>query len=165
MIVFVDTKKYIFIKESIPDKILEKYQTKKTMGNSINSVTISGRIGRTPEIRYFDSGSCKATIPVAISNRVKNNGDWEDATIWIECQFWGKKAEFLTNYGKKGDMVVLQGKLAVDNWEKDGETKYKTYIQGIEIQLLGSSKDNSDKEKNFGTDLTNTEDFTGTPPF
>ena len=67
----------------------------------------------------------------------------DDKTDFLDCEAWGKTAEFLLNYLKKGNLVAVVGRVLKDSWEKDGEKRYKTYISVDRIQSLGSKSDSA----------------------
>ena len=71
-----------------------------------NNITIAGNLGRDPEIRHVGEKSTPLTkVSVAVRRRSKG----QDATDWFNVSVWGKTAEFLAEYGKKGDPVIITG--------------------------------------------------------
>ena len=60
----------------------------------------------------------------------------EEKTDFIDCEAWGKTAEYVTNYLKKGVLISIVGRVQKDSWEKDGEKRYKTYINADRVQTL-----------------------------
>ena len=100
----------------------------------INSVTIVGRVGQDPEVRYYDSGKVKTVLSVA-SNRWAKDGEKTD---WFRIELWDKKAEVAGEYAKKGALVAIEGRLAQSKWQTpDGESRDYYYINANEIRLLG----------------------------
>lgn len=100
----------------------------------INSVTIVGRVGQDPEVRYFDSGKVKTVLSVA-TNRWSKDGDKTD---WFRVELWDKKAEVAGEYAKKGALIAIDGRLAVSKWQdKNGENREYYYIRANDIRLLG----------------------------
>lgn len=102
---------------------------------SINTITISGNLGKNPELKEFGSGTKKVTFSVAVSEPVKVENKWDTKTVWILVEFWGKDAEFIDKYAQKGSFIVVSGRLSEDTWEKDGATQRKMYIKGGSFQL------------------------------
>lgn len=92
-----------------------------------NHVTITGNLGSDPELRFIPSGKAVATISVGDTPRRLNRdtNQWEDAgeTLWLRCSVWGDAAETLAEHAKRGDKVVVTGRLKSRSWEKDGQTR------------------------------------------
>ena len=107
---------------------------------SINSITISGNLGKDPELKEFQTGTKKVNFSVAVSEPVKTNGQWENKTTWLLVEFWGNDAEYISKYATKGSFIVVSGRIAEDTWEKDGQTQRKVYIKGDRFSLPKSSK-------------------------
>lgn len=102
---------------------------------SINSVTISGNLGKDPELKEFQTGTKKVMFSVAVSEPVKSNNKWETKTTWVLVEFWGNDADYISKYATKGSFIVVNGKLTEDTWEKDGQTQRKFYIKGFSFNL------------------------------
>lgn len=101
--------------------------------SDINHVFISGRIGADPKIKYFDSGSVICEISVGV-NRWNKKKDAEDTT-WLNCKIWGKRAEFVAEYVKSGDMAFISGSIQKDVYkDADGKQCANTYIVVEEIK-------------------------------
>ena len=84
-------------------------------------VTVAGRIGKDPAVRYTPSGVAVATFSVAVTETWKGaDGEKKERTDWHTIEVFGKTAEFCEKYLAKGRMVLIDGKLPVDNYEKDG---------------------------------------------
>lgn len=117
--------------------------------SSINTITVSGNLGKDPELKEFQSGTKKCTFSIAVSEAVKVNNQWETKTTWVLAEFWGHDADFISKYAQKGSFIVVSGRLSEDTWEKDGETKRKMFIKGSSFQL---PKTNSEKIVNAPVD-------------
>src|SRR5947207_15572121 len=107
---------------------------------SVNKVIIVGNLGRDPEVRYKPSGDCIANIAVATSynSKDKNTGEQKEQTEWHRISFFGKLAEIVSQYLKKGHSVYVEGRLQTRKYtDKDGVEKYSTEIVGDRMQLLG----------------------------
>lgn len=96
----------------------------------INSVTIAGYLGKDPQINYYNE-SVKATFSVAINYVVKG----EEKTHWIPVECWGHSALFVSNYVKKGQFVVVMGRLEQSVWEtENNEKKARIYIYATQVE-------------------------------
>lgn len=106
---------------------------------SINVVHLVGRAGRDPEVKYFDSGSVKCTLTLAV-NRMKR----DDPPDWFELEIWGKTAEIAANYVKKGGLIGIQGSMKIETWSDrtSGANRSKPVIRVDKLDLLGSKRDN-----------------------
>jgi single-strand DNA-binding protein len=105
-----------------------------------NQIVIIGRLGQDPEIRQVN-GTALCEISLAV-NRPTKGPDGNYVTDWIRCQFWDKRAETLSTYVKKGQMISVTGSLRIDTWEKDGQKQSRAYVHVEGFQMLGSKSDN-----------------------
>jgi single-strand DNA-binding protein len=107
---------------------------------SVNKVIIVGNLGRDPEIRYMPSGDAIANIAVATSFKSKdrNTGEQKELTEWHRISFFGRLAEIVGQYLKKGSSVYVEGRLQTRKYtDKDGVEKYATDIVAENMQMLG----------------------------
>ena len=106
-----------------------------------NQVQLIGNLGRDPEVKSFDNGKVLAKISVATNESYKNaNGETVTETQWHQVIAWGKTAEYMGKYLKKGHEVIVKGKLNYRNYQdKDGVTRYTTDI--VVHELVKISKD------------------------
>ncbi len=107
---------------------------------SVNKVIIVGNLGRDPEIRYMPSGDAIANIAVATSykSKDKNTGEQKELTEWHRISFFGRMAEVVGQYLKKGSSVYVEGRLQTRKYtDKDGVEKYATDIVAENMQMLG----------------------------
>ncbi|MFC1545427.1 single-stranded DNA-binding protein [Gemmatimonadota bacterium] len=107
---------------------------------SVNKVIILGNLGQDPEVRSTQGGQMVANLRLA-TNRTwtDRNGQRQEQTEWHSVVAWGKLAEIIEQYLKKGDQVYFEGRLQTSSWEdKSGEKRYKTEIVAQEMQMLGS---------------------------
>ena len=92
---------------------------------------VLGYMGKDPEVRYLPSGNAVVEFSVATTEKWKdkNSGDQREHTEWYNCRAFGKLAEIIGEYRKKGDLVLCEGKLRTDQWEDEGGTKhYRTKL-------------------------------------
>ncbi|MCF7800698.1 MAG: single-stranded DNA-binding protein [Candidatus Marinimicrobia bacterium] len=97
---------------------------------SVNKVILVGRLGQDPEVRYAPSGTAVANFTMATNEvRRDRDGNNQESTDWHKIVAFGKTAEFLEQYIKKGDMIYVEGKLQTRSWEdKDGVKRYVTEV-------------------------------------
>jgi single-strand DNA-binding protein len=111
---------------------------------SVNKVIIVGNLGRDPEMRYMPSGDAIANVAVATSYKTKDKatGEAKELTEWHRISFFGKLAEIVGQYLKKGSSVYVEGRLQTRKYtDKDGVEKYATDIIAENMQMLGGRSD------------------------
>ena len=105
---------------------------------AINSVTLVGRAGRDPEVRYFESGTVVANLTMAVNRRNR-----DDEPDWFNLEIWGKQAQVAADYVKKGSLIGITGSFKLDSWKdrNTGEDRNKPVVRVDRLELLGSKKD------------------------
>ena len=108
------------------------------MGRSVNKVQIIGTLGRDPEMKYLPSGSAVVAVSVATdeSYNDKQSGQKVEKTEWHRITAFGKRAEIIGQYLKKGSKAYFEGKLRTREWEKDGVKRYTTEIVVNDMMML-----------------------------
>ena len=105
---------------------------------SFNRVILVGNLTRDPELRYIPSGTAVSEIGLAVNDRVKRNDQWVDEATFVDVTLWGRTAEIANEYLSKGSPVLIEGRLKLDRWEKDGQKHSKLRVVGERLQMLGS---------------------------
>ena len=125
---------------------------KKKEVMEINTISLVGRAGREPDVRYFESGTTVANFTLAV-NRI-SRGDEPD---WFNLEIWGKQAQIAADYVKKGSLVGITGSFKIDSWKdkNTGEDRFKPVVRVDRLNLLSSRKetDNSNFENNNSGDI------------
>ncbi|ACR30170.1 single-stranded DNA-binding protein [Burkholderia glumae] len=107
---------------------------------SVNKVILVGNLGADPEVRYLPSGDAVANIRLATTDRYKDkaSGDFKEMTEWHRVAFFGRLAEIVNEYLKKGSSVYIEGRLRTRKWQgQDGQDRYSTEIVADQMQMLG----------------------------
>ncbi len=104
----------------------------------INHVVLVGRLTRDAQLKYTNTGIAISTFSIAINRRVKQGDKWTDEAHFFDITLFGKQAEAVTQYLRKGTQVAVEGELRQDRWEQDGQKRSKIVIVANNIQLLGS---------------------------
>ncbi|MGA7801881.1 MAG: single-stranded DNA-binding protein [Gammaproteobacteria bacterium] len=110
------------------------------MARGVNKVILIGNLGKDPEVRYLPSGSAVANVTLATSEQWKDkqSGDQQERTEWHNVAFFGRLAEIVGEYLKKGSQVYVEGSLRTRKWQdKNGNDRYTTEIVASEMQMLG----------------------------
>ena len=110
------------------------------MGRSVNKVQIIGSLGRDPEMRYMPNGNAVVTISGATdeSYNDKNTGQKIEKTEWHRMTAFGKLAEIIGQYLRKGSKAYFEGKLRTNEYEKDGIKRFSTEIVINNMMMLDS---------------------------
>jgi len=108
---------------------------------NLNKVMLIGNLTRDPEVKYTPKGTAVTDIGLAI-NRVYNTdgGEKREETTFIDVTLWGRTAEVVNQYCKKGSPLFVEGRLQLDTWEdkQSGQKRSKLRVVGEGIQLLGA---------------------------
>lgn len=116
--------------------------------NGVNKVIIVGTLGKDPEVKYMPNGTavCNATFATSEQWNDKQTGEKKERTEWHRITFYGRLAEVMGNYMKKGSKAYIEGKLQTRDYEKEGQKHYITEILVDEMQMLGG-KPNGSQER------------------
>lgn len=114
------------------------------MAGSLNKVQIIGNLGRDPEVRHTSDNRAIANLTLATSESWEDKaGQKQEKTEWHRVVVFGKLAEIVEKYLKKGDSVYFEGKLQTRKWtDKDGQERYTTEVvvdRGGQMVMLGKS--------------------------
>ena len=133
---------------------------------SVNKVILVGNLGRDPEVRYLPSGDAVANIAIATSSKYKNKaGEMVEETEWHRVSFFGRQAEIVGEYLKKGRSVYIEGRLKTRKYtDKDGVEKYATDIVASEMQMLGGREGMGGPGGDGGSDGGEPRQYAPRPP-
>ena len=106
---------------------------------SLNVVTLVGRVGGDPDVKYFESGTVVCRLTLAV-NRPTSKTDQPD---WFNLEMWGKTAEVAADYVRKGKLIGVKGALKFEYWQdrNTGANRSKPVIRVDRLELLGSKRD------------------------
>jgi len=107
-----------------------------------NSVRLMGNVGMDPDVRTFDNNRKMVRLSIATNESYKNDkGEKVTDTQWHNIVFWGTQATMAESYLKKGDAVIIEGKLASRNYnDKDDVKRYVTEVVVNEFVKIGSKE-------------------------
>ena len=144
----------------------------------VNKVIILGNLGADPELRSSPSGitTCRLSIATSMNWTDKNSGEKKEKTEWHRIVFFGRSAEVLDQYVKKGQQLYVEGRLQTNKYEKDGIERYSTDIIGESFNFISGSGSGSSNNNQFQEDMnqdtnnnnkkeSNTDDFEDDIPF
>ncbi len=120
------------------------------MARGVNKVILIGNLGNDPDVRYTAGGAAIANISIATTEswRDKESGEQQEKTEWHRVVFFGRLAEIVSEYLRKGSQVYVEGRLQTKKWQdKEGNDRYTTEIVANEMQMLGSRGSSPEPER------------------
>src|SRR5580658_5488452 len=115
------------------------------MARSLNQVTLMGNLTRDPELRQTPTGQNVTSFSLALNRSYKDsNGEWQEATDYIDIVCWGPLAERVAQYLSKGRRSLVQGRLQSRSWEQDGQKRSKVEVLATDVTFLDSRGADSD---------------------
>lgn len=117
---------------------------------SINHVSLTGNLTRSPELRATQGGTPVLSFGIAVNDRRKNaSGNWDDVPNFFECVTFGNRATALSDILSKGMKVAIAGKLHYSSWEKDGQKHSKVDIIANEVELMQNRKPQQEQPQQY----------------
>ena len=98
----------------------------------MNVVILMGRMTRDPELKYTSGGKAFANFSLAVPKT-------KDEVEFIDCTAWEKTAETIAEYFRKGNRILIQGRLSVSNYEQNGEKRKSTKVVVNSFEFVESS--------------------------
>lgn len=107
---------------------------------SINSVSISGNLGRDPELRVMPTGTSVLSLSVAVNDRIRDQqtGEWRDRANWVDVVVFGSRADGIAPFLAKGSKVAVSGRLRWSQWQdkQTGANRSKLEVVAGEVVFL-----------------------------
>ncbi len=128
----------------------------------MNQINLIGRITKDLELRYTQNNKAVCDFNIAV-NRTYTNEAGEREADFINIQSWGKQAENLEKYQGKGSLIGVSGELRVNQWEDEGQRKYKTFVLANQIEFLSSKT--SDTQSDTQNTFPNVDEIKKSDPF
>lgn len=95
---------------------------------SINNVVLLGRLGRDPELKFFESGNAVCQFTMALDRGPDRDGV-DQPPVWVPVKIWGKQATIAGDFLRKGGLVAVTGKLELEEWKtREGENRSKLIV-------------------------------------
>lgn len=122
------------------------------MARGVNKVILIGNCGSDPEVKYLPNGNAVANVTLATSDswKDKQTGQQQERTEWHRVVFFGRIAEIVGEYVRKGSKLYIEGRLQTREWEKDGVKRYTTEIVvdiGGQMQLLDGKPEGGQRQQ------------------
>jgi len=137
------------------------------MKRGVNKVILVGSVGKDPESKVMPNGNAVVNFSLATSESWKDkSGQQQESVEWHRCVCFGKLAEIIAQYVKKGSKLYLEGSLKTRSWEKDGVKQYATEIVISEMQMLdGKPAESSQPSQGRAVQSAPIADFDDDLPF
>lgn len=119
----------------------------------MNKIILKGRLISDPEFKKTPNDVSICNFCIAVNRRFS-----KDETDFINCDAWRKTAEFINNYFKKGQEILIIGELHIEKYEKDGEKKISAKVVVEEADFCGSKTQNQ-PNGNGKTEATSIDDI------
>jgi single-strand DNA-binding protein len=115
------------------------------MTATLNRVQMIGRLGADPETRFTPKGNKVCQFRIAVDERWRGpDGETRERTDWFRIEAWGRLGEICQEYLSKGRLVLIEGRLQTDQYEKNGEKRTMTKIVARNMQMLDRKPEESE---------------------
>ena len=115
------------------------------MAKSYNMIQLVGRVGTDPETRTFNSGTQKTSIRLAVGRVVKG----EEKTDWFSVVFWGKSSEIADRYLRKGDLLMVSGRMESSQWQANDGAKRESWEVNCQNFVMMDSRSRDDESGGY----------------
>ncbi len=122
---------------------------------SLNRVTLMGNLTRDPELRYTPKGTACTDIALAINRRWKtDSGQVQEEVTFVDITYWGRQAEIVCQYLKKGSPLYVEGRLHMDTWDDNqtGQKRQRMKVIGEALEFIGGPAGSSSGNANGSSD-------------
>lgn len=110
--------------------------------SNFNLVVLMGNLTRDPKLSYTPNQTAVVEFGLAVNRKwTKQDGSAAEEVCFVECQMFGKRAEVVNKYFKKGDPIHVQGRLKFEQWEKDDHTHSRIRVVVESFEFIGVKRD------------------------
>jgi single-strand DNA-binding protein len=108
------------------------------MARSFNQVILMGNLTRDPELRTTPNGQSVCSFSLALNRSYKgSDGNWQEATDYIDIVAWGPLGERVAQYLNKGRPALVNGRIQSRSWEQEGQKRSKVEVVAQDVTFLG----------------------------
>ncbi|GCL36011.1 single-strand DNA binding protein [Sphaerospermopsis reniformis] len=103
----------------------------------VNKVDLVGRVGQTPDVRYFESGAMKTSLTLAVKPPYRSENP-----LWFDLELWGNIAQVAADWVQKGSTIGITGEIVFDRWidKNTNEPRQKPIIRVNNLELISSAQ-------------------------
>lgn len=129
----------------------------------MNKAILVGRLTKDPEVKYTLTGKMVATFTLAVDRGYQKDKARE--ADFVPIVVWGQPAEFCGNYLNKGSKILVDGRLQIRSYEKDGQRRYVTEVVANSVEALGSQRKSATMDPDIESIANSFEDGSDEVPF
>lgn len=123
------------------------------MARSFNQVILMGNLTRDPELRQTPNGQSVCSFSLALNRSYKgSDGNWQEATDYVDVVAWGPLGERVAQYVTKGRPVLVNGRLQSRSWEQEGQKRSKVEVVAQDVTFLGGRGEGGGSSSGGGFD-------------
>lgn len=130
------------------------------MSLNLNHVVLAGNLTRDPELRQIGADRVVANTAIAINRRWKDQatGEQREEATFVDIEAWGRTAELMGQYLKKGSPAYIEGRLKVDSWDdkESGQKRSRMKVVADSVQFLGTRPAGEAGERQAASPATST---------
>jgi len=120
--------------------------------SSYNRVVLMGHLVKSPELRFLPGGkTAVCEVGLAVNERYTKEGEVVESVSFFDIVFWGRTAEVVNEFLVKGSLILIEGRLKQDTWEKKGEKRSKVKVVCEKMQMLGGKRANEQTASDTAT--------------
>lgn len=113
--------------------------------SSYNRVTLMGNLASGPELKYLPGGDTAVVeTAIAVNERFKKGDEYVETVSFVDAVFYGRSAEIVNQYLRKGSPILIEGRLKQDRWEKDGQKRSKLRVVVEQMKMIGGKQSDDD---------------------
>lgn len=134
------------------------------MARSFNQVILMGNLTRDPELRQTPNGQNVCSFSLALNRSYKGaDGNWQEATDYIDVVAWGPLGERVAQYLGKGRPCLVNGRLQSRQWEQEGQKRTKVEVVAQDVTFLGGAGDNGGGQSSYSGGSSSSDTGSGKP--
>ena len=116
------------------------------MAGGMAKTSLIGNLGKDPELKFTGGGTAVCNMRVAVTEKVKKGDEWVDGTTWFGVVCFGKLAENVSKFCKKGKQIYADGRLQIREWQdKEGKTRTDVEVVASSVLFLGGGGERTEK--------------------
>lgn len=123
------------------------------MARSFNQVILMGNLTRDPELRQTPNGQSVCSFSLALNRSYKgSDGEWKEATDYVDVVAWGPLGERVAQYLSKGRPALINGRMQSRSWEQDGQKRNKVEVVAQDVTFLGGGSGSPSTNEDSGSE-------------
>jgi len=116
----------------------------------MNKIILLGNLTRDPQLSYLPSNTAVCEFGIAVNRKFKKqDGTQGEEVLFIDCQIFGKRADVINKYFKKGNPILVEGRLKLDQWQDqkgNNRSRHKVFVENFEFVGGNTSNNQSNSQ-------------------